>query len=75
MSQATDSDKPQVVFRVTEADSQTFVPQVSLYKLGKLGNVEESAAGHCTVSITLRHDFRFDEQEEGQMRELGALTK
>ena len=60
---------------MTEADPQTFVPQVSLQKLGKLDSVEESKSGHCSVSLTLRQDFWFDEHEEVQMRELCALTK
>ena len=54
---------------------QTFVPHVSLYKLGKLSSADVSQDGSCTVKITLRDDFKFDDQEEMQMLELlGALT-
>lgn len=73
--QATEASKPQVIFKVTEADVQTCVPHVSLYKLGKLTAVEQAVSGACQVKLCLRDDFKFDDDEEAQMLELlGAMT-
>ena len=71
ITQATQpTSQPQVVFKVTEADPETCIPQVSLYKLGKL----EKVGANNALTIALRDDFRFDEAEEFQMRQLSSLT-
>ena len=47
----------------------TFVPTVSCYKLGKLEKVATNSQG-CILSITLRNDFKFDDEEEARMMEI-----
>ena len=60
---------------MTEADPTTCVPQVSLFKLGKLEKVTSSQADHCLLTVVLREDFKYEPEEEAQILELGALSE
>ena len=51
ITNATDPTKPQILFKVTEPDASTFVPTVSVFKLGKLDKVTSSAADPCLMSV------------------------
>lgn len=54
-----------MVFKVTEADlGGTFVPQVSVYKLGRVEKVISNAEGPCLLALELRQDFMFSADEE-----------
>ena len=60
---------------MTEADPTTCVPQVSLFKLGRLENVTSNQAENCLLTLELRDDFKYEAEEEAQMRELWSLTE
>ena len=60
---------------MTEADPITCVPQVSLFKLGRLEKVASNQAENCLLTLELRDDFKYEAEEEAQMRELWSLTE
>lgn len=75
VSQTTEpATKPQVIFKVTEANLETGVPQVSDFKLGKLSKVTSDSNDRCLLSVKLREDFRFNRAEEAAYKELLALS-
>ena len=56
--------KRQVVFSLTEPDPDTFVPRVSLLRLGNLHNVDLENPMKPVLEIKVRTDFRPNDPNE-----------